>query len=365
MPKYSALVASDPAPESKEVLANIDKKGIGGIFTFPFSLKAKAEIQALQGANEDFEYRIYSPFVVNDGQPRLHPDVPVEKWPKFKFAPEVPEVETKKVPATTQLIADGDHGTRLIAYDGMRIDVLGPIDRVESELLRFSKSFLDWLRCYSGQPWINAFEYHFESKLKHQFAIDQNGLCIENPSARVEFIQADFSGITDEKFYLAAEKAIDNLDIPQYFTVFFDAQNSFARDNYWECALYLCLSIDMARHTLFVTKFPYTTRNNTIDYDNKALGDTDLLKVLSRKLDAQCGRNLENEQQAVWVSFKDLFLTRHQIAHGKSKANVNGQLVDISSDLVESWMKTAIDVIMFIEDVCDASFKFQAQRRRN
>ena len=178
-------------------------------------------------------------------------------------------------------------------------------------------------------------------------------------------INTNYKGIDNTMFMMAANQAIFSNDVPQYLIILLDAQNSFARDNLWECTLYLSLCIDMARQTLFLNKFPYTTTKNKIVFDNSKLNETDLLKVLNVTLKYQCNRSLEREQPLVWSSFKDLFLTRHQLAHGKNKANVNGQLIELTPELVESWIKTTIYVIMFIQDVCDAPLKISVQEQKN
>ena len=129
MPRLLGTVASTPDQESRVIMDNISKAGIGGIFTFPFSLRSTCDVVDFGGENDTFRYRFHKPFVVNNNQPRIYPDVSVEKWPNFQWSSKVPEAETRKPPATIDVYDDGGNKNKLTEYDGLRIDVFGEIDK--------------------------------------------------------------------------------------------------------------------------------------------------------------------------------------------------------------------------------------------
>lgn len=336
------------AKESAESIYNTEEynlsgeKGVTGLFTFPFRFYCLQEIEDCEFSNQELKFKVHRPFVINSNISPLTIDIPFEKWPNFSWAPGVNN-KNKLAPVTRGFTAfpksvrneDTSH-----YYDSIRID-LWTQNNIEIEFRDRTKLFFDWLRLLSGQPWINAVETHHSNPLKHKYFIDKNGNCIEPPRLITFNTRANISLLTNTMWRRAIENTVLGIPIEPYWNVYFDSQIKYSQKDYWQAILLSMLSIDICRNIIFKRLFSEKEFKN----------ETNLEYLFSKFLEKKINRNLQQEDPKLWLRFIDLFLTRHNLAHGKILAKRQKKDVPITEDIVMESILTAPLVISWLQSL--------------
>ncbi len=259
------------------------------------------------------------------------------------------------VRADQRLIPPTDIGSRFVGerqYDALRIDVWGP--DAESELVAFAKRLLAWLRHLSAQPWIGAIDSHTDYTLKHHFGIDRHGDAIESPFAvaHVTTPEAATTSITSAIWTDAFTRACGGAEVPLYWGLFYDAQNSHARDDLRGAVLSMALALEVARDINF-QRFTASEFVEGIGLVLKApFDDTDLLKHLSSRLKKIYGRDLRVERPVIWKRVREIYIARHHVAHGREAVYPTGAgLRKLTPEVYREWPPAVRSALLWIENL--------------
>lgn len=307
-------------------------KGIAAILSFPFRIYAADVLPELAGSHRQTRVRIHPPFRVREKGSPLSPDVPIERWPQFKWSPKTPGHLRMKPPK--ELAPAPFPGP---AYDAMRVDVWGSAaERLSSEL---PKLFLRWLRYLSRQPWIGEFEGQTDPLVKNTFEIDRLGRVTVTPWAYgVVVTPSPYMQPVDASMWRHAfDQALAGTPAPTHWQLFLDSHNERASGKIPETILALALSLEISRDTLFPTL---------------TFQDTDLLKHLSLQLHDRVSRDLSAEHPSVYESISALYVARHHVAHGKPPTIrlPDGRRPVEMDDLLQ-WTDATFQALIWLEDV--------------
>jgi hypothetical protein len=226
-------------------------------------------------------------------------------------------------------------------YDALRIDIWAA--DAENEAAALPRTFLRWLRCLSLQPWIGEFERQTDPTVKNTFEIDRLGRATVTPWAYgVVVTPSPYMHPVDEPIWRAAfQQALSGNDAPTHWQLFLDSHNERASGKMPEAILALATSLEVGRDTLFPT-VPFS--------------DTDLLKHLSSQLAKYVTRRLDQEHQDLYQSIANLYVARHQVAHGKPPVVRTAVGVrPAQDDDLRKWTEATRSTLLWMEQVARAA----------
>lgn len=290
----------------------VTPSGHSGIFHFPFRIHAQEPLCPHDGVGSEFRYRIHAPFLVRPTGSPLTEDVPQELWPDFRWHDLAPE-EMRKVSAAPDLhYAKG--GQNAILYDGLRVDLWAT--DAANRLSALVLSAMRWLRNFSGQPWISDVDRHNASTMKRSFPIDDSGAAVHEAIGVTRVRLTTFTFVTDAMWKSAFEHAA-RFDIPISGSLYFDAINAAAIDDYDRAIMNLAMALESCRDYCFAKIHPSENVEGRGPRLKTPFNSTNLLKHLSVHSETTFGRNFKKEQPSLWPHLKRLYVARHHVAHGK------------------------------------------------
>ncbi len=314
--------------------------GRSGIFNFPFRIYADEELISVEAANESFRYRVT--FIPkNDSSTRRV--VPSIVWPNFKNHPSLKD-NISIDSASMDLV----YGNTKFTYSQMRLDIWGNLP--EEEIHKFSAKFLNLIRLYTDQYWINSYEYNFNlTFITSLFPIDEEGSCIVYPSSVQKICGANFRPLNNEYLKGTFLKAVSGEEVHTYWLLYFESVNLMVREFIDQAVLLLTLSLEVARNVNFV-RFASVKKETVagITFD-APFDDTDLLKNLSVNLKKAIGRSMIDEKPKEWESIRKLYVARHQVAHGKKASYFEGGVMKaVENDIFLDWARDVRNTLAWL-----------------
>jgi hypothetical protein len=154
-------------------------------------------------------------------------------------------------------------------------------------------------------------------------------------------------------FREAFRHALEGDGPPIYWMIWQDASMYHSMNRTKETVLALALSLEVARHTVFLRFAPTKTKSGlgqvlASPFDK----DDDLLKHLSGTLEKIHSRNLERENPKVWSSIKQLYTARHHVAHGRPPvfSTLSG-LKNVGDQNLFTWLDDVRTTLQWIESL--------------
>lgn len=326
-------------------------KGYASILSFPFRIYGDAFLPQLEGlADGDLRVRIYRPFLVRNRGSPLSPQVPFPMWTAFQWHPELPRedrLEPPKDPTTTPF---GDR-----AYDALRVDAWGKA--AEERAPEFVRRFLRWIRRFTEQAWIDAFESQTDPMVKGSFEIDEQGRALSTPYVYGTFQASDGfrHPMRTQEWQDAFHRALSGQEPETFWLLYLDAVNNQSLQRVNEAILSLALCLEVARDTLFADLADSVDQSDAGTRLGSPFKGDDLRKHLSTHLYAASSRNLQTEMPGLWKSVDDLYIARHKVAHGKRPIvrTSRGVRIAVGQDVGE-WSAAVRATIVWMEAVANA-----------
>jgi hypothetical protein len=288
--------------------------GWSGIFHFPYRINAQEQLHEHEAVGVGFRYRVHSPFLLSRQASPVTNDVPPNLWPDFKWHDSVPET-LRGVPVAPVEMRYSSESGPAIWYDGLRVDIWGP--GAQERISPFVLSFMRWLRHLSGQPWINDVDQHSRSTLKRIFPIDNLGAATDQVSPLSEMVTVQFRFVTDAMWQRASELAASGREVPVYSNLFFDAMNAAATHDHARAVMNLAMALESCRDQNFSRLHPATFVKDRGPQLKAPFDHTDLLKHVSENAQEVFGRDFSREHADHWPHFRNLYVARHHVAHGR------------------------------------------------
>lgn len=313
--------------------------GRSGIFNFPFRIYTKGALTPVEMSSTSHRYRVT--FIENNASTKRR-EVPVEVWPNFKSHPSFLTPVSNQSPVI-DLTYDNEY------YSQLRLDVWGP--KSEEEVSAFCTKLLDILRVYSDQYWINSYEWNFSTtSMSASFPIDESGLCLEYPRFGQRIMgHAGFKPITNELLADALQNAVAGAEVQSCWIFYFDAMNTMVKEQLDQAVMLLVLSLELGRNIAF-RKFVAIKKETLsgVTFESP-FDDTDLIKNLGVNLKKATGISLEEQLPEDWECINKMYVARHQVAHGKKAAFLEGgkmRLVDTGIFL--RWARAARNTLIWL-----------------
>ncbi|HST30160.1 MAG TPA: hypothetical protein VLK27_04915 [Chthoniobacterales bacterium] len=329
--------------------------GHSGIFAFAFRIHAEEKLREHDTAVGEYRYRVYEPFLVRKSGSFLTDEIPMRLWPKFEWNNCIPTKLRGEQGASPELRYTGRSGP-CRWYDGLRVDIYGPnaVERVEP----FVSSFMRWLRHVSGQPWIGAVDHHHLSEMQRLFAIDSKGAAVEQAGGCARMVvMPRFKLLTDETWRTAFVYAT-LYEPPIHSSLFFDALNAAAINDYSRAVMNLAMSLESCRDETFSRLHPTAVSSDEDQQSAAPFEGTDLLKHLSKNAKQAFGRSFEEEEPEHWVHLRKLYVTRHHVAHGRpAMFRESGKWVRVDMKNFEPMELAARSVLHWIDQLVKNSAK--------
>lgn len=317
--------------------------GWSGIFALPYRIQAEEPLPELEYADQGIRYRVYAPFLVRaDGTP-LTADVPMHLWPRFTWHPSVPAQKRGGAGPITAKYGNA------ILYDGLRIDLWGP--DVHERLMTCFQSFMRWLRYASGQPWISDVDRHFESTQKRVFPIDIDGAAVDEATPVLQMLAiTTIRLVTADMWRSAFYAAVCQKEVPVYWNLFYDGVNARAVDDYSRAVMTLAMSLEICRDQNVSRIHPAKDVAGRGPKLKAPFNHTNLIDHLSVNLRDVYGRDFSTEEPTHWPHIRDLYKTRHHVAHGSGPVyptDTDLKLVD--SNTFSAWQLAVFAALLWLE----------------
>lgn len=314
--------------------------GRSGIFNFPFRIYSKETLLPIEGSSTTHRYRITFIEKNPSSERRM---VPSDVWPNFQTHPSYSG--TIDINAAIIDLSYGDTE----CYSQLRLDVWG--EEPDEEVAKFCTRFLDLIRLYTNQYWINTYEANFNLYyITSLFPIDESGRCMEYPNSGQRVMgSGNFVRLDNDLLMKIFVKALDGEEIASYWILYFDALNTFIKEQMDQAVMLLVLSLEVARNIEFQRFIPVKKETLSGAIFESPFDDTDLIKNLSFNLKKAIGRSLEDEHPEEWDCIKKLYVARHQVAHGKRAAyREEGQMKLVENPDFLKWAWAARNALAWL-----------------